>query len=72
MPDMSIPEPRSAGLIEGGLQGFASPHSEMFSDNRTYRGTQTVTAGEVSFAETHRYEDVTAKSRHSPGTPFSW
>jgi hypothetical protein len=27
--------------------------------------------GEVSFAETHRYGDATAKRRHSPGTPFS-
>jgi hypothetical protein len=32
---------------------------------------QTLTAGEMSFAETHRYRDATAKSRHSPGTPLS-
>jgi hypothetical protein len=25
----------------------------------------------MSFAETHRYGDVTAKRRHSPGTPLS-
>jgi hypothetical protein len=30
------------------------------------------TAGEVSFAETHRYGDATAKRCHSPGTPLSW
>jgi hypothetical protein len=32
---------------------------------------QTLTAGEMSFAETHRYLEATAKSRHSPGTPLA-
>jgi hypothetical protein len=31
----------------------------------------TLTAGEISFAATHRYGDATAKSCHSPGTPLS-
>ena len=29
------------------------------------------TRGRASFAETHRYAEVTAKRRHSPGTPLS-
>jgi integrase len=33
-------------------------------------GAQALTAGEMSFAETHRYGGAT-KSRHSPGTPLS-
>ena len=32
---------------------------------------QALTAGEMSFAETHRYGDATAKRCHSPGTPLS-
>jgi len=32
---------------------------------------QTLTAGEMSFAESHRYREATAKSLHSPGTPLS-
>jgi hypothetical protein len=32
---------------------------------------QALTAGEISVAETHRYREATAKSRHSPGTPLS-
>jgi hypothetical protein len=32
------------------------------------RSAHALTASEMSFAETHRYRDATAKSRHSPGT----
>ena len=35
-------------------------------------GAQVLTAGEVSFAATHRYGEATAKRCHSPGTPLSW
>ena len=38
----------------------------------TAPGTQVLTAGKTSFAETHRYREATAKRRHSPGTPLSW
>jgi len=35
------------------------------------QGAQAPAAGEMSFVETHRYEEATAKSRHWPGTPLS-
>ena len=45
------------------------------SNNKPYCRTQRLhkrlTAGEMNFAETHRYGDATAKRRHSPGTPLS-
>ncbi len=37
-----------------------------------HRGHKRLTAGEMSFADTHRYADATAKRCHSPGTPLSW
>jgi hypothetical protein len=37
----------------------------------TAPGTQVLMAGEMSFAEAHRYGEATATRRHSPGTPLS-
>jgi hypothetical protein len=34
-------------------------------------GAQALTAGEISFAETHRYGEATADMRHPQGTPLS-
>ena len=53
------PAPES-GTIKRYFAGSVSP------------GAQVLTAGEMSFAETHRYEEATAKRCHSPGTPLSW
>ena len=36
-----------------------------------HRVHKLLTAGEISFAATHRYGDATAKRRHAPGTPLS-
>ena len=38
---------------------------------RYYPVHKPLTAGEISFAETHRYREATANRCHSPGTPLS-
>ena len=39
---------------------------------RCHRVHKRLTAGEISFAATHRYVEATAERCHSPGTPLSW
>jgi hypothetical protein len=43
----------------------------MYFGNPLSPRAQVLTAGEMSFAEIHRYGEAMAKSRHSPGTPLS-
>ena len=44
---------------------------ESISASRSHWVPKHLRADEMSFAESHRYGDATAKRRHSPGTPLS-
>ena len=39
---------------------------------RCHRVHERFKAGEMSFAEAHRYVEATVDRCHSPGTPLSW
>ena len=43
----------------------------MSFDNSLYGVHKCSRQAKSVFAATHRYGDATAKSRHSPGTPFN-
>ena len=61
-PDRDGPTRVMPRLCHFSRQSFAESHSP---------GAQALTAGEMSFAATHRYGEATAKRCHSPGTPLS-
>ena len=58
--------PRATTRLSGVTGNF-----ETYFDGSVSPGAQALTAGEISFAETHRYGEATADRCHSPGTPLS-
>ena len=56
------------------LRGAGSIHrrqGQMFFDDSLSPSARALAAGAMTFAETQRYGEATAKMRHSPGTPLS-